>query len=210
MEYHAYAVWDFMSLLKAMQYQLTCTKAPWKPIGDNKIRRLINSIVLEEESDLDEQGNPSSHFEMYLGAMKECGASTKKIKDFVNSIDNKLISSGDKDIDSFLQTTFSIIDTNEIHKIAAAFTFGREDLIPDMFTAIVEDLNSENTLSKFVYYLERHIELDGGEHGPLAFQLISDLCGEDDQKWREVEETAIVCLIAREKLWDAIFNEISK
>lgn len=210
MEYHVYAVWDFMSLLKAMQYQLTCTKAPWKPIGDNKIRRLINSIVLEEESDLDEQGNPSSHFEMYLGAMKECGASTKKIKDFVNSIDNNLISSGDKDIDSFLQTTFSIIDTNEIHKIAAAFTFGREDLIPDMFTAIVEDLNSENTLSKFVYYLERHIELDGGEHGPLAFQLISDLCGEDDQKWREVEETAIVCLIAREKLWDAIFNEISK
>ncbi|MBT7896182.1 MAG: DUF3050 domain-containing protein, partial [Flavobacteriales bacterium] len=74
----------------------------------------------------------------------------------------------------------------------------------------VEDLNSENTLNKFVYYLERHIELDSGEHGPLAFQLISDLCGEDDKKWREVEETAIVCLIAREKLWDAIFNEILK
>tara|TARA_B110000467_G_scaffold144024_1_gene146486 strand:+ start:12 stop:755 length:744 start_codon:yes stop_codon:yes gene_type:complete len=210
MEYHAYAVWDFMSLLKAMQDQLTCTTAPWKPIGDNKIRRLVNSIVLEEESDLDEQGNPSSHFEMYLGAMEECGASTEKIKDFVNSIDDKLVSSGNQDIDSFLQTTFSIIDTNEIHKIAAAFTFGREDLIPDMFTAIVEDLNSENTLSKFIYYLERHIELDGGEHGPLAFQLISDLCGQDDKKWREVEETAIVCLIAREKLWDAIFNKISK
>ena len=210
MEYHAYAVWDFMSLLKAMQEQLTCTKAPWKPIGDKKIRRLVNSIVLEEESDLDAQGNPSSHFEMYLGAMEECGASTKKIKAFVNSIDNKLVSSGNQDIDGFLQTTFSIIDTNEIHKIAAAFTFGREDLIPDMFTAIVEDLNSENTLNKFVYYLERHIELDSGEHGPLAFQLISDLCGEDDKKWREVEETAIVCLIAREKLWNAIFNEILK
>lgn len=210
MEYHAYAVWDFMSLLKAMQEQLTCTKAPWKPIGDNKTRRLVNSIVLEEESDLDAQGNPSSHFEMYLGAMEECGASTKNIKDFVNSIDDKLVSSGNKDIDEFLQTTFSIIDTNEIHKIAAAFTFGREDLIPDMFTAIVEDLNSENTLNKFVYYLERHIELDSGEHGPLAFQLISDLCGENDKKWREVEETAIVCLIAREKLWDAIFNEILK
>jgi len=210
MEYHAYAVWDFMSLLKAMQEQLTCTKAPWKPIGDKKIRRLVNSIVLEEESDLDAQGNPSSHFEMYLGAMEECGASTKNIKDFVNSIDDKLVSSGNQDIDGFLQTTFSIIDTNEIHKIAAAFTFGREDLIPDMFTAIVEDLNSENTLNKFVYYLERHIELDSGEHGPLAFQLISDLCGEDDKKWREVEETAIVCLIAREKLWDAIFNEILK
>ena len=209
MQYHVYAVWDFMSLLKAMQDKLTCTRSPWKPIGDNKVRRLINSIVLEEESDLDEEGNPSSHFEMYIEAMKECGAQTKKIEKFISKIDKNLISSGTTEIDNFLKSTFAIIDTDEIHKIAAAFTFGREDLIPDMFTSIVEDLNAENKLNKFVYYLERHIELDGGEHGPLAFQLISDLCGEDDQKWKDVEETAITCLIAREKLWDAILEAIN-
>ena len=192
MEFHAYAVWDFMSLLKAMQYKLTCTSSPWRPVGDNKIRRLINSIVLE----------------MYLEAMKECGAKTKNIEKFVSKIDRNLISSGNNEIDDFLKSTFSIIDTDEIHKIAAAFTFGREDLIPDMFTAIVDDLNEKNKLNKFIYYLKRHIELDGGEHGPLAFQLISDLCGDNEQKWQDVEETAINCLIAREKLWDAIFKEI--
>ena len=82
MEYHVYAVWDFMSLLKALQIELTCTTLPWKPVGDTKIRRLINSIVLEEESDVDADGNPSSHYEMYLDAMIECGADTKKIESF--------------------------------------------------------------------------------------------------------------------------------
>ena len=103
---------------------------------------------------------------------------------------------------------FDIIKSNKNHVIASVFTFGREDLIPDMFTAIVDDLNEKNKLNKFIYYLKRHIELDGGEHGPLAFQLISDLCGDNEQKWQDVEETAINCLIAREKLWDAIFKEI--
>ena len=66
-----------------------------------------------------------------------------------------------------------------------------------------------DTLIKFIYYLERHIELDGGEHGPLALQLISDLCGDDDQKWSEVESTAVNSLIARKKLWDSILSQLS-
>ena len=208
MEIHVYAVWDFMSLLKGLQIELTCTTLPWKPVGDTKIRRLINSIVLEEESDVDSAGNPSSHYEMYLDAMKECGANTYEIDKFVNSVSDVNLPKVNTAIDSFLATTFDILNSGEAHKIAAAFTFGREDLIPDMFTAIVDDLNEKNKLNKFIYYLKRHIELDGGEHGPLAFQLISDLCGDNEQKWQDVEETAINCLIAREKLWDAIFKEI--
>ena len=78
-----------------------------------------------------------------------------------------------------------------------------------MFTAIVNDLNKEHKLDKFVFYLERHIELDGGEHGPLALQLITDLCGEDEQKWEEVTQTAKDCLTARVQLWDAILEEIN-
>jgi hypothetical protein len=73
----------------------------------------------------------------------------------------------------------------------------------------VNDLNKEHKLDKFVYYLERHIELDGGEHGPLALELISNLCGEDKKKWKEVEETAKDCLKARVQLWDAILEEIN-
>ena len=209
MEIHVYAVWDFMSLLKGLQIELTCTTLPWKPVGDTKIRRLINSIVLEEESDVDSAGNPSSHYEMYLDAMKECGANTNEIDKFVNSVSDLNLPKVNTAIDSFLATTFDILNSGEPHKIAAAFTFGREDLIPDMFTSIVNDLNQEYKLDKFVYYLERHIELDGGEHGPLALQLITDLCGEDNQKWEEVSQTAKDCLKARVKLWDAILEEIN-
>jgi hypothetical protein len=209
MEIHVYAVWDFMSLLKGLQIELTCTTLPWKPVGDTKIRRLINSIVLEEESDVDSAGNPSSHYEMYLEAMKECGANTNEIDKFVNSVSDLTLPKVNTAIDSFLATTFDILNSGEAHKIASAFTFGREDLIPDMFTAIVNDLSKEHKLDKFVYYLERHIELDGGEHGPLALELISNLCGEDEQKWKEVEETAIACLVARKELWDLVLKGIN-
>ncbi len=209
MEIHVYAVWDFMSLLKGLQIELTCTKIPWKPIGENKTRRLINSIVLEEESDVNSEGNPSSHYEMYLDAMKECGANTSEIESFVNSVSGINLPKINTSVDLFLATTFDVLNSGEAHKIAAAFTFGREDLIPDMFTAIVNDLSKEHKLDKFVYYLERHIELDGGEHGPLALELISNLCGEDEQKWEEVEETAIACLVARKELWDLVLKGLN-
>ena len=209
MEYHVYAVWDFMSLLKALQSLLTCTTSPWKPVGDGKIRQLVNSIVLEEESDVDKENNPLSHYEMYIDAMKQCGANTSAIESFVANASATNIPSVNDGVDAFLNTTFDVIDSNETHKIASAFTFGREDLIPDMFTAIVNEYNTENNLDKFVYYLERHIELDGGEHGPLALELISNLCGDDDNKWKEVEETAIACLVARKKLWDSILENLS-
>ena len=209
MEYHVYAVWDFMSLLKALQSLLTCTTSPWKPVGDGKIRQLVNSIVLEEESDVDKENNPLSHYEMYIDAMKQCGANTSAIESFVANVSSTNIPSVNDGVDAFLNTTFDVIDSNETHKIASAFTFGREDLIPDMFTAIVNEYNTENNLDKFVYYLERHIELDGGEHGPLALELISNLCGDDDNKWKEVEETAIACLVARKKLWDSILANLN-
>ena len=209
MEHHVYAVWDFMSLLKALQSLLTCTTSPWKPVGDGKIRQLINSIVLEEESDIDKENNPLSHYEMYIDAMKQCGANTSAIESFVSNVSATNIPSVNDGVDAFLKTTFDVIESNETHKIASAFTFGREDLIPDMFTAIVNEYNTENNLDKFVYYLERHIELDGGEHGPLALELISNLCGDDDNKWKEVEETAIACLVARKKLWDSILANLN-
>lgn len=209
MEYHVYAVWDFMSLLKALQSLLTCTTSPWKPVGDGKIRQLVNSIVLEEESDVDKENNPLSHYEMYIDAMKQCGANTSAIENFVSNVSATNIPSVNDGVDAFLKTTFDVIESNETHKIASAFTFGREDLIPDMFTAIVDEYNTENNLDKFVYYLERHIELDGGEHGPLALELISNLCGDDDNKWKEVEETAITCLVARKRLWDSILANLN-
>src|SRR5690348_16147857 len=84
-EHHAFAVWDFMSLLKSLQRNLTCVAVPWVPTGPTGSRRLINDIVLVEESD--ERGSGFiSHFELYLDGMTEAGADTSVINAFIDRL----------------------------------------------------------------------------------------------------------------------------
>lgn len=220
LEGHVYAVWDFMSLLKALQSKLTCTTTPWFPTQNPQTRYLINEIVLAEETDLTADGRRQSHYEMYIEAMQDCGASTSEIENFLNDINSlKNISVAIKTshlhlgIKAFLDFTFAVIDHGKPHEIAAAFTFGREDLIPNMFTSIIKNFqaNLVNTdLSKLIYYFERHIELDADEHGPMAMEMITELCGEDAQKWKEVEEVSILALEKRIGLWNAIEEQIAQ
>lgn len=220
MESHVFAVWDFMSLLKALQQLLTTTTTPWVPSANPQLARFINEIVLEEESDVNEEGEPQSHFEMYLSAMEQIGANTEFIHQFIDQIKlGKDIETAAQSIDldptvlKFVQFTFATINSGEAHKIAAAFTFGREDVIPDMFLAIIKDEAQKvgrDQYTKLSYYLKRHIELDGDEHGPLALRMIAALCGEDQQKWEEVAQTAEAALAHRIGLWDYIANSISE
>ena len=218
LECHVYAVWDFMSLLKALQSKLTCTTTPWFASSNPETRYLINEIVLAEESDLTLEGKRLSHFEMYVDAMNYCGANTEEVDTFLkNVIDTKNIfiaikqSNLNPKIKAFLDFTFRVIEEGKTHKIAAAFTFGREDLIPNMFTEILKNFQQnfpETDLSKLIYYFERHIELDADEHGPMAMQMISELCQDDIQKWNDVEEVSILALEKRIGLWDAIEEKI--
>ena len=77
MREHAFAVWDFMSLLKRLQQIATCCDIPWSPASDASHARFINEIVLGEECDEDGRGGYSSHFELYLSAMEEVEADTR-------------------------------------------------------------------------------------------------------------------------------------
>lgn len=214
MEGHVYAVWDFMSLLKALQQQLTCTTTPWFASEFPQTRYLINEIVLAEESDLAYDGQRLSHFEMYLDAMITAKADTTAIEALIRTLKSgtpifEAIAQTDLDegVKEFLNFTFKTIEGGKAHEIAAAFTFGREDLIPDMFTEILKGFQQnfpETDLTKLVYYFERHIELDGDEHGPMAMKMISELCGDDQQKWQDVIEISKQALIKRYNLWNSI------
>jgi hypothetical protein len=219
MQMHVFAVWDFMSLLKALQCELTCTQPPWKATKNRLSRRLINEIVLCEESDYNELNVTMSHFEMYIDAMKQCNANTHEIEIFMANIEtnnnySEAINSIElvKEVKEFMDFTFEVINTKEAHLIAAAFTFGRENLVPDIFVALVKKFNKEKKedLSKFVYYLDRHIEVDGEEHGPMALNMIKELCGDDDKKWSDAKDVSVEALLKRIKLWDSINSYLIK
>ena len=215
MQSHVYAVWDFMSLLKSLQRTLTCVELPWVPSADPVSRRLINEIVLGEETD-EYEGQPLSHYELYLHAMQSCGADTAPMQALLAALSSgaslaETLTAIPSEAAAFVRTTFGIIATGEPHRIAAAFTFGREDLIPEMFTQFVRNLDSQlpRRIAPFRFYLERHIELDGDEHGPKALQMMRHLCP-TPQHWTEAAQTVAQALKARIALWDGILNRIGK
>ena len=218
MENHIFAVWDFMSLLKSLQNQLTCTSVPWIPIGNPVLTKFINEIVLGEESDFNELNEPKSHFEMYLEAMDQINAQKTEIKFLIKNIKSgkniahsiELLNIHDA-VKNFVQYSFEIIETKQIHKIASAFTYGREDIIPDMFIAIINEVDPKNTkYPKLKYYFDRHIEIDGDLHGPLSHKMLIELCGDNQKKWNEVYIVGKNCLENRIQLWDSILDQIVK
>lgn len=214
MQSHVFAVWDFMSLLKALQQRLTCTSVPWTPTGFPESRRFLNEIVLGEESDQYE-GRAISHFELYLQAMDEASADTAPIRSLIDSIHQNTFSPATipapPAAQAFVASTFRVIDSNNLAAMAAAFTFGREDVIPDIFRELVRDLNRQHpgAFAKFIWYLERHIEVDGEDHGPLSLRMVADLCGTNDALWEQAATAAEQAITARLTLWDGILAEIT-
>lgn len=217
---HIFAVWDFMSLLKALQNNLTCTKVPWTPNKNSETAYLINEIVLAEETDISQDGKRKSHYELYLDAMIDIGVKVENIEKNImllsssDSIENSIEKLDiHPKIKEFLKFTFSIIDEGKPHKIAAIFTFGRENLIPNMFNEILHEFQNnftEKDISKLIYYFERHIELDEDEHGPMALQMVNELAENDPLKWEEIRDISIVALEKRIGLWDAIYDNVMK
>ena len=218
MESHVFAVWDFMSLVKFLQREFTSINLPWVPPHNPIMSRLINEIVLDEESDLDANGHPISHFELYKQAMEQFGAQSMPINNFLQMVETNsnenfyFINTLPDGIKEFVETTFSFISKGNVAEVAAIFTFGREEVIPDMFMAVTKNLNQQSThsLEKFIYYLERHIELDGDKHSELCFQMLSLLCGDDNSKWEQVKKASKKAIEARISLWDCIQGKFQR
>jgi len=219
MEHHVYAVWDFMSLLKSLQRDLTSVDLPWIPKGSPQTRYLINEIVLGEESDVDEHGKRASHFELYTNAMKQAGCNLSHIDEFIGHIVKNI--PVDKSLAltnvpaasvKFVNDTFGFINSGKTHVRAGVFTFGREDLIPGMFLKFVEELDKQESgkVSIFKYYLERHIEVDGDHHSLLGYQMMDELCGDDNKMWHEATHGIKQALQSRINLWTGIHEKVAE
>lgn len=217
MQHHVFAVWDFMSLLKTLQNNLTCTSVPWFVVGNAQTRYLINEIVVGEESDVNSQGVRMSHFELYLSAMKQSGANTKTIERFIAELEESgdferafAISETPKAAREFVQYTFAVINSQKSHVQSAVFTFGREDLIPGMFMSLIADMDRHfpDCISEFKYYLERHIEIDGDRHSHLALEMTQQLCGDNEIYWQEAQAAVVQGLRMRKALWDGVLEQI--
>lgn len=208
MEYHVFAVWDFMSLVKTLQHDVCPSTSFWMPTKGNRspVARLINEIVLCEESDLSPDGKGSlSHFDLYLQAMMEIGADTSKIVKFLDTLDFNVMPTCSSE---FVKTTFNTIEKGP-HCAAASFCYGRETAIPAMFKRILNQLNiSSLDAPKFHYYLQRHIHVDGEDHGPKAEQMLEYFCNNDPIKVFEAEKAAIDAINARIKLFDHIESSV--
>lgn len=217
MRTHVFAVWDFQSLLKSLQRSLTCVDVPWLPTADAEARRFVNEIVLDEESDAAPGGGYLSHFELYVQAMTECGADLEPIETFVRQIrEGQTVDEAlalpvlPHGVARFVKTTMDIARSSQVHRIAAAFSLGREEVIPLMFRRLVDRLVhvAPDRWSKFHYYLMRHIGRDEEKHAPLSRRLVERLCGTEDRLWAEAEEAARVSLGARIALWDDVLDAI--
>lgn len=220
MEHHVYAVWDFMSLIKALQIHLAPTDVPWLPPKNPHHAHFINQLVLQEESDRAITDKPgvthASHFESYRQAMVEVGANVGTIARFMKTVraEGPEAALHEPDVPEparrFVTFTFDVIRRNRPHLLAAALAYGREALVPLLFRSLLEGIDMAQSEAFSLYgYIERHIELDEQEHGPFAVRMANELCEDSPEKRAEAIEVAEQALAARLDLWDGIYEALS-
>jgi len=218
LQQHVFAVWDFMSLLKRLQREVTCVEVPWQPRPAADSCRFVTEILLAEECDEDGRGGYASHFEMYLAAMRDVGADTGPIERFLQrlqagiSLETALIDDGILPATrEFVMFTIQLAQRGTPAAVAAAFFHGREDVIPEMFSRMVSQLEREGLpIDRFLHYLRRHIEVDGDQHGPLADRLLRQLCGSDPALELLAMHAATDALHHRIQLWDGILSTLPR
>ena len=217
MQHHVYSVWDFMSLIKYLQSEIAPARWPWTPAGDASVQRFINELVLEEETDIALPGHDghTSHYMLYLAAMREVGADADTPARFVQTVAGQGIAAAlgaglaPTPSAAFTRTTFDFLASGKSHSVAAALALGREHVIPSMFRAFLSRMAvTEAQAPSFHYYLNRHVHLDEDFHAPLSLRLLAALCGDDADKWREAEAAAKTAVNARLLFWDGVLKAL--
>jgi hypothetical protein len=219
MEDHVFAVWDFMSLLKRLQQDMTCITVPWFPADDAKAARLINDIVIGEETDVGPDGSYISHLALYLRAMRDIGASTRQFEKFRSlvlvgvPVEAALMRIGaPHHVQAFVAHTMALANSGSTEEVLAAFFYGREDIIPEMFRRLLDTLygarHNNDRLRHFIYYIDRHIELDGESHGPMGRELLENLVADSPHRGERALRAACSSIKARIGLWNGTSNKL--
>jgi hypothetical protein len=219
MEDHVFAVWDFMSLLKRLQQDMTCTRVPWFPSDNARAARLINDIVIGEETDVGPDGSYVSHLDLYLRAMADVGASTRQFERFRSlarvgtSVEAAMARSGvPLHVKTFVAHTMEVANSGSTEEVLAAFFYGREDIIPEMFSRLQRTLHGarrdNDSLRHFSYYIERHIELDGDSHGPKGRELLEEFVADSPQSNERALRAACNSISARIDLWNGTLSKL--
>jgi hypothetical protein len=219
MEDHVFAVWDFMSLLKRLQQDMTCITVPWFPVNNAKAARLINDIVIGEETDVGPDGSYVSHLSLYLRAMRDIGASTRQFERFRTlvlvgvPVEVALAQIGaPRHVQAFVAHTMALANSGSTEEVLAAFFYGREDIIPEMFRRLLDTLYStrhnDERLRHFIYYIDRHIELDGDSHGPMGRELLEDLVMNSPHARERALRAACRSIKARVELWNGTLSKL--
>jgi hypothetical protein len=219
MEDHVFAVWDFMSLLKRLQQDMTCTRVPWFPADDARAARLINDIVIGEETDVDADGSYVSHLDLYLRAMGDVGASTSQFDAFRSlvqvgiPVEVALARIGVPPyVQAFVAHTMGLANSGTTEEVLAAFFYGREDIIPEMFSRLLQTLydarHNDDRLRHFIYYIDRHIELDGDSHGPKGRELLEGLVANSPHMAERAVRAACNSITARIDFWNGTLSKL--
>jgi hypothetical protein len=218
MEHHVYAVWDFMSLVKALQARIAPTSVPWRPPSHPDLARMINQMVLDEESDhglAPQSTGFASHFEGYCLAMTEIGARTDPVRRFIDSLrssdlESAMETAGVPDAARrFVRVTLRQSREARTHELAAVLAYGRESVLPDMFESIMAGIEGRpQTTCLLKRYLQRHVALDGGEHGALAVRLVDEFCAGEPLRREQAMAAASEALNARLLFWNTIHRAI--
>jgi hypothetical protein len=219
MEDHVFAVWDFMSLLKRLQQDMTCITVPWFPADNAKAARLINDIVIGEETDVGPDGSYVSHLALYLRAMQDIGASTRQFETFRSlvlvgvPVEIALERIGAPlHVQAFVAHTMTLANSGATEEVLAAFFYGREDIIPEMFRRLLDTLygagHNNDRLRNFIYYIDRHIELDGASHGPMGRELLENLVASSPDKGERALRAACNSIKSRIGLWNGTLDKL--
>jgi hypothetical protein len=208
-----------MSLLKRLQQDMTCIRVPWFPADNAQAARLINDIVIGEEADVGPDGSYVSHLDLYLRAMEDIGASTVQFDAFRASaligvpVEIALARIGaPPHVQTFVAHTMSLANSGSTEEVLAAFFYGREDIIPEMFRRLLDTLygtqRDDDRSRHFIYYIERHIELDVDSHGPKGRQLLDNLVANSPQRYERALCAACSSIKARIGLWNGTLSKL--